>query len=103
MQSTSQPKKNSTSSTSKETPKRVTSADQNDFTQKPSDPDKQNYKGEGDEREWEAPDVKPKYPTDVQASSSNPPAQDEMADYAMSQDEDDSLLGSENPGLMNRH
>ncbi len=66
---------------------------------------------ENDEREWQDPDIKPKYPTDVQAKSADEksqvntrPSVDESADYNVeNQDEDDALLESENPGLLNHH
>lgn len=66
---------------------------------------------EGDEREWQDPDVKPKYPTDVQARTvdeksqvNTRPSVDESMDYAIdNQDDDDFLLESENPDLLNRH
>lgn len=101
MQSVTQPKKNTTQTTTKQTPTRTNSTDNNDFTEKTADSDKQNYQGEGDEREWQTPDVKPKYPTDVQASANT--TQGETADYAMSQDDEDGVIGTETPGLMNRH
>jgi hypothetical protein len=59
---------------------------------------------EGDEGEWQAPDVKPKYPTDVQASSENlnRPSQDEIEDLSEDYSDDDDVLDTENPELLNR-
>lgn len=76
--------------------------------QPPVTPEKKNP--EGDEREWQAPDVEPKYPTDVQAKASSQgevnrhlSPDDETQEYSQFEDEDDDILENENPDLIVRH
>lgn len=107
-------KKDSTRAPKSSTPSNAPPKEKNESatineTNENEQPDKTNF--EGDEREWQDPDIKPKYPTDVQARSGSDKSQvntrpsiDETADYAIDQDdEEDGLLGSENPELLNRH
>ena len=86
-----------------------TATNANEFEPNEQTTEKKNF--EGDEREWQAPDVKPKYPTDVQAkadsesdlqANNRPSRQENMEDYESLSDEDDNLE-SENPDLMIRH
>lgn len=85
----------------KDTPSSVnppTSKKLNNLEEEPN-PDVERKEFEGDEREWQTPDVKPKYPTDVQASRPSP---DDPNEYTV-EDDDDNLLATENPDLMVRH
>jgi len=116
--------KTKTESTPKTTGKTTTTNNTSKDFDKIVNQSTENEDFEGDEREWETPDVKPKYPTDVQAGgklsqadtaqrtgvrtqddleANERPSQTEMADYAMNQDDETDSAGADDSSYMIRH